>query len=231
MTSSVLYCTQYFGHVQCEHLMQDPAGPQSTLEIQRLLGRLAIGEPDASRQLLESSMNRLRHLARKILADIPVVSRYEETDDLLQNGSIRLWKALEKHHPPTPLDYFRLAAAVIRRELIDLSRHYFGPLGAGANLAKSWGVAADDMVAPVDLAVNDTHNPQQLGRWTEFHEYVDNLPDDERSLFDLMWYQGLTLGEASELSGVPERTLRRHWKAARIAVYQKLLANETDDCP
>ncbi len=39
---------------------------------------------------------------------------------------------------PDTLDYFRLAAATIRRELIDLSRRHFGPHGIGANHAKSW---------------------------------------------------------------------------------------------
>ncbi len=205
--------------------MSDAAGPTSTLIVQRLLDRLRAGDPDAPQQLLDVSTKRLRHLSRKILSDIPGVKRWEDTDDLLQNGSIRLWKALEKHHPPTTLDYFRLAAAVIRRELIDLSRHYFGPEGMGANLLRSGNIAARDRLGGAEFAADETHEPQDLGRWTEFHEYIESLPDAERSLFDLLWYQGLTLGEAAELTGTPERTLRRRWKSARVEVYQKLLAD------
>jgi RNA polymerase sigma-70 factor (ECF subfamily) len=210
-------------------LMSNSTGPNSTFAIQRLLALLQSGDPDASRQLLDVSMDRLRHLARRILADIPGVSRWEDTDDLLQNGAIRLWKALERHHPPTPLDYFRLAAAVIRRALIDLSRHYFGPMGYGANLARSGISPEGEPVAIAEQAGNETDNPQRLVHWTEFHEYVDHLPEDERMLFDLLWYQGLSLREASDLTGIPERTLRRRWKTARVMVYQKLLADDSED--
>ena len=37
--------------------------------------------------------------------------------------------------PLSVRDFFRLAAALIRRELIDLARRYSGPMGLGANTA------------------------------------------------------------------------------------------------
>jgi len=132
----------------------------------------------------------LRILSRKILADIPGVERWVEIDDLVQNGSLRLWKALEKHHPPTPLNYFRLAAAVIRCELIDLSRRYFGPQGLAANQAKSW-IQSSQGASPVELMGNSTHDPVNLSSWTEFHEYLEKFPDEERTPFDLLCYQGM----------------------------------------
>jgi RNA polymerase sigma factor (sigma-70 family) len=208
-------------------LNSTPSGPTSTMIVQRLLDRLGTGDPEASKQLLEASMERLRRLSERILAGIPGVSRWEDTDDLLQNGSVRLWKALEKHHPPTPLDYFRLAAAVIRRELIDLSRHYFGPEGMGRNLARSWVQDGESAVAMAEASPDETYDPQRLGRWTEFHEYVDNLPDEERSLFDLIWYQGMTIADAAELLGLAERTARRRWKNARINLFRLLLDEQT----
>ncbi len=167
-------------------------------------------------------MERLRILSAKILADIPGVARWEEIDDLVQNSSLRLWRALEKHHPPTPLDYFRLAAATIRRELIDLSRHYFGPQGIGANQAKSWlnGSSSNGAHEP---AVNSTFDPIKLSSWTEFHEYVEKLPEEERILFDLLWYEGLTLQEAADSVGMSERTVRRRWQLARVNLYRQLM--------
>ncbi len=157
-------------------------------DCQRLLDLLKSGDADASRQLLDVTMERLRILSAKILADIPGVARWEEIDDLVQNSSLRLWRALEKHHPPTPLDYFRLAAATIRRELIDLSRHYFGPQGIGANHAKSWLNSSSSNVKHEPVG-NSTFDPIKLSSWTEFHEYVEKLPEDERILFDLLWYE------------------------------------------
>ena len=205
----------------------DSTGPTSAVVVQRLLDMLAAGHPEASRQLLDVSIERLRQLSRKIMADIPGVSRWEDTDDLLQNGAVRLWKALENHHPPTPLDYFRLAATVIRRELIDLSRHYFGPHGLAANLARSWVKDGERLAAPVESSPDETYDPQRLGRWTEFHEYVERLPDEDRALFDLLWYQGLALVEAAELLGAAERTTRRRWKTVRVNLYRDLLDEST----
>lgn len=174
-------------------------------------------------------MERLRNLSRKILADRPGVQRWEEIDDLVQNSSLRLWKALEKHHPPTPLDYFRLAASVIRRELIDLTRRHFGPMGLGANQAKSWIQDGSKNLSPVDLKSDDTNDPVKLENWSEFHEYIEGMPPEEQTLFDLLWYQGLTLNDAAEAMGMSERTVRRRWRSARVSLYHALLADDTGD--
>ncbi len=194
--------------------------------VQQLLDSLQRGDSDASRQLLEVTMERLRLLARKILADIPGVERWEEVDDLLQNSSLRLWRALEKHHPPTPLDYFRLAAATIRRELIDLSRRHFGPHGIGANHAKSWMQDTSSMSPVAAAAGNSTFDPVKLSHWTEFHQYVERLPEEERTLFDLLWYQGMTLQEAANSLGTSERTVRRRWQMARLNLHRDLFVDE-----
>lgn len=195
----------------------------STLAVQHCLDRIATDHERASRDLLSVAMHRLRLLSKKILADIPGVKRWDNTDDLLQNASIKLWKALETHHPPTPVDFFRLAACIIRRELIDLSRSRYGPLGVGANhFSPHNGTSSVNRIAPIG-AGTDSHNPQKLTEWTEFHAYIERLPEDERQLFDLLWYQGLTLAETSELLGVPLRTLGRHWKMARVKLAETLM--------
>jgi RNA polymerase sigma-70 factor (ECF subfamily) len=191
-----------------------------------LLDQLKSGHPQASQQLIAVTLERLRLLAQKILADHPNLKRWEEIDDVVQNSSLRLWRALEKHHPPTPLDYFRLAAAVIRRELIDLSRRYFGPLGWGANQARSWPVDGSQNLSPIDRMSDSTYDPVKLGCWSEFHEQIENMPAEEQMLFDLLWYQGLTLDEAAEASGLSERTLRRRWRAARIQLHRALQSDD-----
>lgn len=203
--------------------MAEQPQTSSTVVVQRLLDLLRSGDAEASRRLLEVTMERLKMLSRKILADIPGLERWEESDDLVQNSSLRLWRALEKHHPSTPLDYFRLAAAIIRRELIDLSRRHFGPRGIGANQAPSWRQNNQSSFAPAEPIDKSTYDPVKLSSWTEFHEYVEKLSDDERILFDLLWYQGMTLVEAAESLGSSERTLRRRWRLARVNLYRDLL--------
>jgi DNA-directed RNA polymerase specialized sigma24 family protein len=55
----------------------------------------------------------------------------------------------------------------------------------------------------------------KLAMWSEFHDTVAALPDDERRLFDLLFYQGLTLPDAGHLLGVPPPTLKYKWQDAR----------------
>ena len=74
---------------------------------------------------------------------------------------------------------------MIRRELIDMARSRFGPQGWGAN---------HDSPRPSDgptiELVEQRNDSQNLDKWSAFHEYVENLPDDDRRLLDLLWYQG-----------------------------------------
>ena len=208
----------------------EPSASESTLAVRHWLEQHKAGDALARQELLEISMRRLRLLARRILADIPTVRHFEETDDLLQNSIVRLWKYLSDHQPETPVDYFRLAACLIRRELIDLSRRHFGNSVKGANETSS--ISEGDSLGPLRQSIaagDDTLDPEKLSQWTEFHEYVEKLPEDDRSLFDLLWYQGLTMAETSELLAVPLRTLGRRWKLVRVRLYRDLLSEPGQD--
>jgi RNA polymerase sigma factor (sigma-70 family) len=210
----------------------DPSATESTLAVRHWLERHKAGDAIARKELLEISMRRLRILARRILGDIPTVRQFEETDDLLQNSIVRLWKYLNDHQPETPIDYFRLAACLIRRELIDLSRHHFGHRVKNSDSMDSVSTSDVDSVAPTSqpiMANDDTLDPEKLSQWTEFHEYVEKLPEEDRSLFDLLWYQGLTMAETSELLNIPLRTLGRRWKLVRVRLYKDLMCEPGEE--
>jgi len=66
------------------------------------------------------------------------------------------------------------------------------------------------------------HDPARLAAWGEFHEKIGALPDEEREVFDLLWYQGLSQAEAAELLNVSERTIKRRWQSARLRLYEAL---------
>jgi RNA polymerase sigma factor (sigma-70 family) len=139
-------------------------------------------------------------LARKMLKGYPRVARWEQTDDVLQNALIRLDRALKTVTPPTARDFFRLAAAQVRRELIDLARRYYGPEGQGAHHSTRPGTgkadaASDHRREPAE----STYDPGRLAAWTEFHRRIEELPQENRELFDLLWYQGLSQPEAARI--------------------------------
>ena len=200
--------------------MADPSS--QTLLIQSYLDRLRDGDETARGELLQCAGERLRSLARKMLRAYPRVHRWEETDDVLQNAALRLHRTLGQIAPATPRDFFRVAALNIRRELLDLAKHYYGPLGHGAKHAS--GGPSDSSAGerePADRGDLSTE-PSRLAAWAEFHEQIGALPDEEREVFDLLWYQGLNQAEAAELLGVSERTIKRRWQTARLRLHEAL---------
>ncbi len=193
-----------------------------TSQIQRRLVRLRSGDESARDELLSLASDRLTRLARKMLRSYPSVARWEQTDDVLQNAALRLCRALKDLTPGSPRSFFNLAAVQIRRELIDMARHYQGPQGLGANHASRGGGSEAAPGGPNDSPATDTNEPAKLADWTEFHQQAEALPDEAREVFDLIWYQGLTQAEAAAVLGVTERVVRWRWRDARLTLHKSL---------
>ncbi len=196
----------------------NPVDIDDSPSIQHLIDRLPTSEAARS-ELLSHASQRLECLTRKMLRDYPGVHRWEQTDDVLQNASLRLYRALSEVALPSPRDFFRLAAAIIRRELIDLARHYSGPLGVGANHAS---VVGKDWHGDSLPGSDNTYDPSRLAEWTDFHAQVEALSDEDRVVVDLLFYQGMSQSEAAVVLDVSERTVKRRWQSARLALHQAL---------
>ena len=150
-----------------------------------------------------------------MLRAFPSVKRWSETDDVLQNATIRLHKSLAQVKPESPRQFYGLAATQIRRELIDLARHFNGAEGIGAN--------HDTDNAESVRNVNDTrHEPQSMEGWTEFHKQVSELPDDQRTVAELLWYEGISQPNAAKVLGISLATVKRRWQAARLTLAEHL---------
>jgi RNA polymerase sigma-70 factor (ECF subfamily) len=55
-----------------------------------------------------------------------------------------------------------------------------------------------------------------------FHEAVERMPVEEREVFDLLWYQGMTHGQAAKALGVATKTVQRRWASARLLLQDAL---------
>lgn len=185
--------------------------PVNTLQLHQLLERMEAGDLPAREELLQRCCQRLERLARKMLRSFPHVHRWVETDDVLQNALLRLLRALEKVRPGNVKEFFGLAAMQIRRELLDLARHYYGPQGLGANHA-TWptGSTAGKDSDPPD----HREDLEDLQRWCEFHQSVETLPVQERQVVELLFYHGWTQPEVGALLEISDRTVRRYWESA-----------------
>src|SRR4051812_41252521 len=78
--------------------------------IQGWIDRLRAGDESARAELLRCSCDRLVELTRRMLRRYERVRRWEETDDVVQNVAMRLYRTLEQVKPESTRDFFRLAS-------------------------------------------------------------------------------------------------------------------------
>lgn len=192
-----------------------------TAQLEKWIRLLHAGDVSARDSLIGCACDRLQRLTRKMLKSYPGVARWEQTDDIFQNAAIRLCRALEKIAPDSVKHFLNLAALHIRRELIDLARHHYGPQGAGSHHE----TGTDQDKTPVAAASETTMDPSKLAQWSEFHAQVETLPADEREVFNILWYHGVPQSEASALLNLSERTLQRRWQSARFKMFQAMKGN------
>lgn len=188
------------------------------------LQRLRDGNSSAINDLLNHSSDRLLHLTRKMLAGFSGVKKHEQTDDVLQNALLRLTRALQESVPEDSRHYFRLAALQIRRELIDLARRYNGK---GAVSFDRAGPDGDGDGGDEWIPSEHTNDPRRVAEWTEFHRLIQELPDTEREVVDLLLYNGLSQQEAADVMQVDVRSIKRYWQRARLTLFEKLQGSPT----
>lgn len=193
-------------------------------KLHNLIEMAATGEVAARAALLDHACERLVKLTRKMLNGYPSLRRWEQTDDVCQNAMLRLHRALERVEIESVRHFFNLAAVQIRRELLDLTKRHFGPHGDGANHHTD-GQPADDEGGSIH---STPHEPRNLEQWSEFHSEVEKLPDEEREVFDLLWYDGLSQEEAAQALGISPRTLKRRWQSARLRLFEAMAGQRPD---
>ena len=202
--------------------MNEEANEQpTTAVIQRYLDALP-GDPVADsiiRELLERAVGRLRLLcARLLYQSYPRLTRPPvnlETDELLGGVVAGLITALRTTRPPTVRRFFALASQHMRWQLNDLARR-LDEHPAAAGLADS-GVAAP----PNSTGSGLTPDGRRM------LEAIENLPEDEREVFDLVGIQGLTHAEAAGVVGVSQKTVQRRLQRTRLLLAEQL----ADLCP
>ncbi|MCG6154658.1 RNA polymerase sigma factor [Rubinisphaera margarita] len=188
-------------------------GPGYTTILQSLLDRLNRGEDAARAELISHAMKRLRGLARTMLRQNLAVQRFQQTDDVLQNALLRLNNALKAVRPEDSDRFMGLAATQIRRELIDLWRHHYGPLGAGGHHHSDPGLVDSRGIArPLYDPGRDEPRPSET---LAIHEAVDLLTADQREVFEKRLYLEMTHEEIAVEMHLSLKTVKRRWREAK----------------
>jgi RNA polymerase sigma factor (sigma-70 family) len=196
-----------------------PAAVSDT-KLQSLID-LAADDESARQALLDHSCDRLLRLTRKMFHGYQNLRRWEQTDDVFQNAMIRLHRSLAEVKPGSVRHFFNLAAVQIRRTLLDLAKHHFGPEGLGNN-------HHTDGQPPEEIggSLHSKAEPNDAEEWSDFHSHVESLPEEEQEIINLLWYEGLSQDEAAKLLDISVRTVKRRWHSARMKLYEVLSSDE-----
>mgnify|MGYP006298105889 CR=1 FL=1 len=179
------------------------------------------GDPEGINRLLSYADGRLKRIARLILHKNPGVARWEGSDDLAQKSMIRLWRALQSAQIESPRHFLNLLSIQMRRELSNIIRKYFSPLGIGTH-HQTPGKGKSPMEKGAALwAAEDGHFPMSIEQWESFHDIIDKLPERESEVVNLIFYQGWTQEETAGLLGVSLKTVKRIWVSAKLRIIDR----------
>jgi RNA polymerase sigma-70 factor (ECF subfamily) len=121
----------------------------------------------------------------------------------------RLLKALRSVHPETPRQFFALANRHMRWELNDLARRL------------------DQQTQVLGLHEDAAPSPETSGSVLgsdaiRMIEAIENLPEAEREVFELIRIQGITQSEAAELLQVSVKTVQRRLNRCLLILSEQL---------
>jgi RNA polymerase sigma factor (sigma-70 family) len=194
----------------------DDGETEFTTQVGECLDRLRAGDPRARDLIVALCQTRLRVLVQRMLRRFPGVRRWEQTDDVCQDVSLELWKALGSIPLDSPAAVLKIAYTKVKRKLIDRARKYAGPLSDAANHATDLPQEGGRGEMLHRHAVDRSRDG--LDRWTAFQNAIESLPSDEQEVFHLVWFLGATQKEIADVMGTSPRTVKRLWQRARDAI-------------
>lgn len=193
----------------------------TTVDLQSMLDRLLAGEPKAKELLVTRAYDRLLTLTRQLLGSFGRVRAEEETAGVLNDAYLRLHSALDEVKPTSVRQFMGLAALELRRVLLDRVRKIQGR--GKAPRPKSVALGGSDETsdgAGFDLGADGDQS--HAGTVIDLLAAIETLPEEEREVVDLKYFQGLTEAEAGRVLDVHEDTVKRRWAKARIRLAGKL---------
>lgn len=191
--------------------MADDRSSLNTHDLVFWVTELQAGRPAAAEPIFRKIMARVERLARATFKKFPRVGRFVDADDVVQSSLIRLLAAFREVRPASRRHFYSLANELIRRELLDLVRHYYGPHGDGTNQTE---LTVGE--GPGEVPAADHAGPTEAERLASFHETIAGLPAEEQEVIGLSYYHGWSQAEIAGLLQVSVRTVQR-WLDSALA--------------
>jgi RNA polymerase sigma factor (sigma-70 family) len=181
-------------------------------KIERCLTTLNSGNRDSAiHDLVDLSYSRLTKLVAKALKKFPTLQRSMSPEEIVQSQLLKsIDCAIHEVRPQTAQHLLSLVSRHIRYQLLSLIRKQKIQSERFVSLQNSAG----EGVRSFDQIDTRSNEQQKLKKWERFQEKVDELPEDLRTVIDLIYFQGLSQKKAAEVLDVTDRTIRNRINSA-----------------
>jgi RNA polymerase sigma factor (TIGR02999 family) len=109
--------------------------------------------------------------------------------------------------------FFRLAASLMRRTLVDHARSHGRQKRGGGELRR---LPLEAMEAPSGLG------PEDLLALNQALEALERFDPVKARIVELRFFGGLSMAETGHCVGLSERSVWRHWRHAKLILFQQL---------
>ncbi len=181
-----------------------------------VLGRVAAGDPAATRECLARYGNLVWSIARRFEA--------ADAEDAVQEIFLDLWKSAARFDPQVASEA-AFVAMIARRRLIDRRRMRMRRPTADQVLA---GDSSDGMLA---LDPNPTATADTCAEAKQAARALEQLRPEQRQVLVLSTVQGLSHGEIAEHTGMPLGTVKAHARRGLLSIRAALGGVDQGDVP
>jgi RNA polymerase sigma factor (sigma-70 family) len=186
-----------------------------------LFQKVNTGDQTARDELFFILRSQLERLTRAMVRSFPLALKKNSVEDIQQELNLRLLRAMEAGLKPEGMSALMGFAAMRLRNFLsdeagkERRRHRDEHGQPRPDFPLAAGGANSEAAGHLEPGTT-TYNPVNLEMWTEFHDRVKELPDDERIVFDLHFFQQMLQVEIAELLGLHVREVSRRWIKATI---------------
>ena len=208
---------------------RNPSFEDQTIdELQLCILRLKDGDQTAEAELVQLTSDRILQMTKRQKGKFFRINRWDQTEDISQDVSIRLLNELSNIKIESLEHYFNIVAGKIRQVLLDRNRKYKRRDGLAGYLTAHVN-QNDSAPAPPKYEVGGvTHEPSRLAEWGEFQETLRSLSDRSQQVLDLLFICDLTQNDAAQVMGISVRHVKRLFRDAKLELAQKMGGNLPD---
>lgn len=155
---------------------------------QALMKRIAAGDDNAFRQLVEDNIAPMTRFAMNMTGSIDIA------EDMVQQSFTKAWQAAGKWKPKAKISTWLYT--IVRNECLQYIRKHKADIRA---------ITEEDSI--VDTGALPDRKLEQKEKQEELDKLMDKLPERQRSALLLRYAEGLSQKEAAEILNINEKAL------------------------